>query len=391
MGRRRWCAFGVALALTLVATPGASGATRIGPADMTTHDLPGFGCSSSCVYVETDPGLKVPFNGVIVRWRVYAQNPGNPRLRIIRRAASNVTVVGDSAAAPVVTGLNTQSTTIPVRKGDLLAFEFGGVGIATRSPRANKGLYWTSGLLDGTTQSEGTATSAVEPGELLLNADIERDNDLDGLGDETQDGDDDNDGHADTADNCPLVANDDQRNTDDDAHGDACDSDDDNDAVPDAAETAQGTDPLKQDSDIDGARDDRDNCPATANRNQRDSDHDGLGNACDSDDDNDGLSDAVEALPRPKVKLRGVPKAIKRAKLARKGLRVRIGADQPVALAVELRAGRAVLAEATAGQSSRLRRFKLKGRTGARKVTLVVRATNPAGKQRGVRRRIRVR
>ena len=47
------------------------------------------------------------------------------------------------------------------------------------------------------------------------------------------DEDDDDDGIPDTADNCPLVSNPDQADTDGDGLGDACDPDDDNDGIPD--------------------------------------------------------------------------------------------------------------------------------------------------------------
>ena len=49
----------------------------------------------------------------------------------------------------------------------------------------------------------------------------------------TPEKDSDGDGVPDSIDNCPTIANPDQRNTDGDAKGDACDEDDDNDGVPD--------------------------------------------------------------------------------------------------------------------------------------------------------------
>ncbi len=71
--------------------------------------------------------------------------------------------------------------------------------------------------------------------------------------------DSDGDGVTDTADNCPTVPNPDQRDTDGDGEGDACDGDDDGDGVPD----------------------EDDNCPLIANPGQVDVDADGVGDACD--------------------------------------------------------------------------------------------------------------
>lgn len=72
--------------------------------------------------------------------------------------------------------------------------------------------------------------------------------------------DTDGDGVTDTADNCPLDANANQRDTDADTEGDACDGDDDDDQVPD----------------------EDDNCPLIANSTQLDTDRDGRGDACDT-------------------------------------------------------------------------------------------------------------
>lgn len=73
------------------------------------------------------------------------------------------------------------------------------------------------------------------------------------------DDDDDGDLVADRFDNCALVANPDQLNTDGDRYGDACDSDD----------------------DADGVLDVNDNCPLVENPDQADNDGDGEGDACD--------------------------------------------------------------------------------------------------------------
>ncbi len=155
------------------------------------------------------------------------------------------------------------------------------------------------------------------------------DRDCDGSSD-SNDTDDDGDGAPDTSDNCAIVANPDQRNTDGDALGDACDPDVDGDGVPEdgdrsgtagdrkcrfgvrigcddnchrtanpdqADDDGDGIGEACDDDDRDGRFNNRDNCRFIANSDQRDTDSDGTGNACDSDDDNDGVPDNSDNCP----------------------------------------------------------------------------------------------
>jgi hypothetical protein len=52
------------------------------------------------------------------------------------------------------------------------------------------------------------------------------------------------------------------------------------------------------DADSDAAIDARDTCPGVSNPDQRDTDRDGRGDACDDNDDNDAVVDAADACPR---------------------------------------------------------------------------------------------
>ncbi|MCY1044611.1 lamin tail domain-containing protein [Corallococcus sp. bb12-1] len=85
--------------------------------------------------------------------------------------------------------------------------------------------------------------------------------------------DDDHDGVPTWRDNCPFVANADQKDTDGDGKGDVCDG------CPTEAGVCSATDP--SDFDYDGILAPGDNCPLVANPDQKDTDGDGVGDECD--------------------------------------------------------------------------------------------------------------
>ena len=119
--------------------------------------------------------------------------------------------------------------------------------------------------------------------------------------------DQDADGVADVDDNCPLVANPEQIDNDDDTIGDLCDPDIDGDAIlngvdkcpDDFGEAAYEGCPARflSDGDSDGIPDDYDNCPVETNADQIDKDADRVGDACDTDRDGDGVGNGKDQCP----------------------------------------------------------------------------------------------
>jgi len=180
----------LALATVLAAlapAAAADAASTIGsdlsqPASTTTC---GTACTAFTVVRATgSPVAVVPYDGVVVRWRVKAGlATSGVTLRALRSAGTDAYVgVGAGDPQDVPAGTSTFDTRVPVKAGDIIGAD--ALGDAR--------LFALSSTLDVEMFTPPLTTFAHSPfrqpgGELLVNADIERDADGDGYGDETQD------------------------------------------------------------------------------------------------------------------------------------------------------------------------------------------------------------
>ena len=143
----------------------------------------------ACTYFTGDaitaaPSAVAPFDGVIVRWRVKAgSSAAGTSLRTLR-AAGGTSYVGVNASAPVdlTAGTTTVAARVAVTAGDVIGLD-NATGAKLFASPAPTAAYYFAPQLGAFAHSPSKQTSR----ELLVNADIERDADHDGYGDETQD------------------------------------------------------------------------------------------------------------------------------------------------------------------------------------------------------------
>jgi hypothetical protein len=177
--------------IALAAPTGANASETVG-SPLTASPIGQFGGSATEANVAlSEPGAQEvsPITGVIVRYRVDVQSLGQFAIRALRPAAGGMfTGAGTSSpVAPVVQGIQTFGSNLPIQAGDLLGLDLdpsAGVGQANVTGSTINEWGNPGRLADGDTASPHTVYLNEE---LLFNSDVEPDADHDGFGDETQD------------------------------------------------------------------------------------------------------------------------------------------------------------------------------------------------------------
>jgi len=188
VGRTR-AALGAAFIVALGAPQAAAAVTTIGAGQLVATPETGGACpvtGAACTTVFTPPAARAPDAGVIVRWRIHAAAGSQEVTLGTARAVGTRwrAVTSDQAPRTIAGGtVESFSARLPIAAGDALALE------ASSVPAALDPL--SSGPLAIFAAPFGTiarAPDATRDNGLLLQADVEPDADVDGFGDETQDG-----------------------------------------------------------------------------------------------------------------------------------------------------------------------------------------------------------
>jgi hypothetical protein len=153
----------------------------------------------NCLRVQTaigDISTAAPYRGVVVRWRASSGTLANMRIRVVKPTDSThfqIVRSSDSAAiaaspAPGIGSMPAQMTIVPTRvpieQGDFVGLDIpSGPGVFYGTAIPGSTYYDLANTSDGGSVGKTTALDK----QIFYNADIERDADGDGYGDETQD------------------------------------------------------------------------------------------------------------------------------------------------------------------------------------------------------------
>lgn len=174
---RWWLSFGAAIFAGLVAAIGmgsAGAATQTVTVGSTTGtpNTNAADCFSptKCTYVPfssvTTPETQVPFNGTVTSFSVNSGSAGGTVwLRVLRPApGGQFTGVGTSQAETLTTGVNTFTTSLAVKAGDLLALDNDSSALIfdTSNPAAITSYYMPA-LTDGQSLAPNENQAGIQP------------------------------------------------------------------------------------------------------------------------------------------------------------------------------------------------------------------------------------
>jgi hypothetical protein len=160
----------------LVPASAASADVTIGSSLAGAADLNLCAASISCTYIQTSVGAPVaasPIDGRVVRWRLKAGSTGGTvKLRVLRRVGPVFTALATSAAETVSSAMNTFTTNLPIKAGDMVGLDNSTGGLYfTSAPAVTlpNVLYFQPAPANGSARTPDSQRTGVE---LLMNADV---------------------------------------------------------------------------------------------------------------------------------------------------------------------------------------------------------------------------
>jgi IPT/TIG domain/PASTA domain len=177
-GRIAILAMALATAWALVAAV-AAGATTVTvgsvlPPTFTSTPFGGVRTQFNTTLPETGANLASPVNGAIVRWKVQGAVGGPFTLRVLHPNGSGAYTASGSSqpAKPTGTGIETFSTQLPIRAGDLIAIDSSNatdeIGVATASG-AGYGIF-SAPPFEGATNAPSSTKAGQE---IELSAEVQ--------------------------------------------------------------------------------------------------------------------------------------------------------------------------------------------------------------------------
>jgi len=177
-GRIGFLALAVAAAWALVAAVAAQATTvtvgSVMPPTFTSSPFEGVRTQFNTTLPETGANLASPVNGAIVRWKVAGAIGGPFTLRVLHPngAGAFTATASSQAVTPNGSGIETFSTQLPIRSGDLIAIDSSNstdqIGVATVAG-AGYGIF-SAPPFEGATNAPAISKSGAE---IELSAEVQ--------------------------------------------------------------------------------------------------------------------------------------------------------------------------------------------------------------------------